>query len=131
MWSGLWVVALATTKKTGAQRPYLSRRLSREPWTQVLLPSDRASDSRPHQHFASTAAVPANRTCSFTQRSQHPSLGYTGQMNEVFICDAIRTPFGRYGGSLSTIRTDDLAAIPISALMDRNPASRLGRASTT
>jgi acetyl-CoA acyltransferase len=39
-----------------------------------------------------------------------------------FICDAIRTPFGRYGGSLSSIRTDDLAAIPIKALTDRNPS---------
>jgi acetyl-CoA acyltransferase len=42
-------------------------------------------------------------------------------MTEVFICDAIRTPVGRYGGSLSAIRPDDLAAIPIKALMDRNP----------
>ena len=38
-----------------------------------------------------------------------------------FICDAIRTPIGRYGGALSSIRTDDLAAIPIKALMERNP----------
>lgn len=37
-----------------------------------------------------------------------------------YICDAIRTPFGRYGGSLSSIRTDDLAAIPIKALLERN-----------
>jgi acetyl-CoA acyltransferase len=42
-------------------------------------------------------------------------------MPDAFICDAIRTPFGRYGGSLSSIRTDDLAAIPIKALHDRNP----------
>ena len=42
-------------------------------------------------------------------------------MNEAFICDAIRTPFGRYGGALATVRTDDLAALPIRALMDRNP----------
>lgn len=41
--------------------------------------------------------------------------------NEVFICDAIRTPVGKYGGSLSTVRTDDLAAIPLKALMERNP----------
>ncbi len=41
-------------------------------------------------------------------------------MTEAFICDAIRTPIGRYGGSLSTIRTDDLAALPISSLMERN-----------
>jgi len=43
-------------------------------------------------------------------------------MTDVFICDGIRTPFGRYGGALSTIRTDDLAALPIQALMTRNPA---------
>jgi acetyl-CoA C-acetyltransferase len=42
-------------------------------------------------------------------------------MNQAFICDAIRTPFGRYGGALSSVRTDDLAAIPLKALMVRNP----------
>jgi len=42
-------------------------------------------------------------------------------MNEVYICDAIRTPVGRYGGVLSSVRADDLAAIPLKALMDRNP----------
>ena len=42
-------------------------------------------------------------------------------MINAYICDAIRTPFGRYGGSLSTVRTDDLGAIPLSALMQRNP----------
>jgi Acetyl-CoA acetyltransferase len=41
-------------------------------------------------------------------------------MNQVFICDAIRTPFGKYGGALSSIRTDDLAAIPIESLITRN-----------
>lgn len=40
---------------------------------------------------------------------------------QAFICDAIRTPFGRYGGALSSVRTDDLAALPIKALMARNP----------
>jgi 3-oxoadipyl-CoA thiolase len=43
-------------------------------------------------------------------------------MTDAFICDVIRTPFGRYGGALSTVRTDDLAAIPIKALVDRNPS---------
>ncbi len=42
-------------------------------------------------------------------------------MPDAFLCDAIRTPIGRYGGALATVRTDDLAAIPIRALMDRNP----------
>ena len=41
-------------------------------------------------------------------------------MNDAFICDAIRTPFGKYGGALSSIRTDDLAALPIAALTQRN-----------
>ena len=42
-------------------------------------------------------------------------------MTHAYICDAIRTPFGRYGGALSSVRTDDLGAIPIRALMARNP----------
>ena len=41
-------------------------------------------------------------------------------MKTVFICDAIRTPIGRYGGALASVRTDDLAAIPLRALMQRN-----------
>ena len=43
-------------------------------------------------------------------------------MNEAYICDAIRTPFGRSGGALSTIRPDDLGVIPIKALLERNPS---------
>jgi len=43
-------------------------------------------------------------------------------MPEAFICDAIRTPIGRYGGSLSGVRTDDLGAVPIRALLQRNPS---------
>lgn len=42
-------------------------------------------------------------------------------MKEVFICDAIRTPVGKYGGGLASVRTDDLAAIPLKAIMERNP----------
>ena len=42
-------------------------------------------------------------------------------MPEAFICDAIRTPFGRYGGALSSLRTDDLGAVPLRALLQRNP----------
>jgi len=42
-------------------------------------------------------------------------------MQEVFICDAIRTPIGRYGGALSAVRPDDLAAMVLKALLDRNP----------
>jgi acetyl-CoA acyltransferase len=42
-------------------------------------------------------------------------------MDQAYICDAIRSPIGRYGGALATVRTDDLAAIPIRALVERNP----------
>jgi 3-oxoadipyl-CoA thiolase len=42
-------------------------------------------------------------------------------MTDAFICDAVRTPFGRYGGALSSVRADDLGAIPLKALMARNP----------
>ena len=42
-------------------------------------------------------------------------------MKEAFLCDAVRTPIGRYAGALSSVRTDDLAALPIRALMERNP----------
>lgn len=41
-------------------------------------------------------------------------------MNEAYICDAVRTPIGRYGGALSAVRADDLGAVPLKALMDRN-----------
>ncbi|NBS98661.1 MAG: 3-oxoadipyl-CoA thiolase, partial [Betaproteobacteria bacterium] len=42
-------------------------------------------------------------------------------MKQALICDAIRTPFGRYGGALSSVRTDDLGAVPLRALMARHP----------
>ena len=40
---------------------------------------------------------------------------------DAYLCDALRTPFGRYGGALSGVRADDLAAVPLAALMARNP----------
>ena len=42
-------------------------------------------------------------------------------MTEAYVCDAIRTPIGRYAGALSKVRADDLAALPIQELMKRNP----------
>jgi 3-oxoadipyl-CoA thiolase len=45
-------------------------------------------------------------------------------MSEAFICDSVRTPFGRHGGALAGVRTDDLAAVPIRALIERNPDVR-------
>ena len=50
-------------------------------------------------------------------------------MREVFICDAIRTPIGRFGGALAGVRADDLAAVPLKALIERNPRSN-GASST-
>jgi acetyl-CoA acyltransferase len=61
-------------------------------------------------------AVSANRERRLPHQTERRNL-----VNEVFICDAVRTPFGRYGGSLATVRTDDLAAVPIRALQERNP----------
>lgn len=43
-------------------------------------------------------------------------------MTDAFICDAVRTPIGRYGGALSSVRADDLAALPLAALISRNPS---------
>ena len=43
------------------------------------------------------------------------------ELREVFICDGVRTPIGRYGGALAQVRTDDLGAVPIRALRVRNP----------
>src|ERR1700726_226437 len=43
-------------------------------------------------------------------------------MRDVFVCDAVRTPIGRFGGSLAKVRADDLAAAPIKALMARHPS---------
>lgn len=48
-------------------------------------------------------------------------------MKDVYICDGIRTPIGKYGGSLATIRADDLAAIPLKAIKDRNPSLKLSQ----
>lgn len=47
-------------------------------------------------------------------------------MNDVFICDYIRTPIGRFGGALSSVRADDLGAVPLAALTERNPGLDLG-----
>src|SRR5258708_30678454 len=47
---------------------------------------------------------------------------YDRGMSEAFICDGVRTPIGRYGGALAAVRTDDLAALPIAALLRRNPS---------
>jgi len=48
-------------------------------------------------------------------------------LNDAFVCDAVRTPIGRYGGVLSAVRPDDLAAVPLRALIERNPGVDWGR----
>src|ERR1700723_3523661 len=65
---------------------------------------------------AAGSAPAANREQPYLHR-----IRWRKFVNEVFICDAVRTPFGRYGGALATIRTDDLGALPMRALMERNP----------
>ncbi|MGP2690298.1 3-oxoadipyl-CoA thiolase, partial [Serratia nevei] len=42
-------------------------------------------------------------------------------MNQAFICDGVRTPIGRYGGTLAQVRADDLAALPLRVLLERHP----------
>jgi acetyl-CoA acyltransferase len=66
---------------------------------------------------AAGSAPAANREQPYLHR-----IRWRKFVSEVFICDAVRTPFGRYGGALATIRTDDLAAIPLRALQERNPS---------
>jgi len=73
---------------------------------------------------AGTAILTAERPGAETGRTlgysrSLPPQGETA-MPEAFICDAIRTPFGRYGGALAAVRTDDLAALPLKALVERN-----------
>src|SRR5881394_1008397 len=51
---------------------------------------------------------------------------FTCSMEHAYICDAIRTPFGKYAGALASIRTDDHASLPIRALMERNPKADWG-----
>jgi len=69
-----------------------------------------------------TAAVRTSRIARPTggPRARHPLL--LTAMTQAFICDAARTPIGRYGGALAAVRTDDLAALPIAALLKRNPS---------
>ena len=60
-------------------------------------------------------------SCMRAPRRAHGERTEENAMAEAFICDAVRTPIGRYGGALAKVRTDDLAAVPIQALMERHP----------
>ncbi len=81
----------------------------------------------PCQRPRPRTAAPSPSSQGFS-RSLGGALIGDERMTEAFICDAVRTPIGRYGGSLAHVRADDLAAIPIRALIERNPRRRLGRA---
>ena len=65
----------------------------------------------------SRARGAARSSCAHQPRA----CGGRVMARDVFLCDAVRTPIGRYGGALAKVRTDDLAAVPIKALMARNP----------
>src|ERR1700758_4865665 len=54
-------------------------------------------------------------------RPMRPIRYHGRTMSDAFICDGVRTPIGRYGGTLAAVRADDLAAIPIRSLLARNP----------
>jgi 3-oxoadipyl-CoA thiolase len=62
--------------------------------------------------------MPVRRVRTATQREE----ATMSELRDVFICDAVRTPIGRYGGALAKVRTDDLAAVPIRALVQRHPS---------
>jgi 3-oxoadipyl-CoA thiolase len=71
---------------------------------------------------AAGLTFPAALSTTRPQRDQGPRGGKgERQMRDVYVCDAVRTPIGRFGGSLAKVRADDLAAAPIKALMARNP----------
>src|SRR4051794_34213621 len=65
---------------------------------------------------AIAVGVASSRICAI-----NPQNPKEAAMPEAFICDAVRTPIGRYAGALAKVRTDDLAAVPLKALMARHP----------
>src|SRR4029079_6202320 len=71
----------------------------------------------PSRPLASTASRRAG-SCDGPDRM----MTTHGGLRAVYVCDAVRTPFGRYGGALATVRTDDLAGEPLRALRARNPS---------
>ena len=79
----------------------------------------------PQATAALTGTPPAPR-CSLYRGARRYGADYHGRMTDAFICDALRTPIGRYGGALAAVRADDLAAIPIAALLKRNPSLEPG-----
>src|SRR3981081_2197067 len=89
----------------------MAKRPERKEWARR---PERKVGMRPERHSgqAAGAVLPEDHACE-----DQPMTG----LRDVFLCDAVRTPIGRYGGGLAKVRTDDLAAIPIRALVARNP----------
>src|SRR5712691_3573470 len=65
----------------------------------------------------SASCTPARHGRTETRRHEECAMS---ALRDVFVCDSVRTPIGRYGGALARVRTDDLAAVPIRALVERN-----------
>src|ERR1700732_2121209 len=82
----------------------------------------RQGEGRPEADRAG-AGCDAGRGGAKNRRPLRPWIVFTRghAMTEAYICDAVRTPIGRFSGALSAVRPDDLAAIPIAALLARNP----------
>jgi 3-oxoadipyl-CoA thiolase len=73
------------------------------------------------QRVTSRLALYGRPTGTAAKAASRPSA-IIDPMSQAFICDAVRTPIGRYGGALAAVRADDLAALPIAALLKRNPS---------
>src|SRR5207244_4387746 len=83
--------------------------------TRVLGARTRIRRARARSRLARRAQRPRLRA-----RRRASPLGENVMSGQAFICDAVRTPFGRYGGALASVRADDLGAVPLQALMARN-----------
>jgi len=75
------------------------------------------------QTITEPTQVELSTLCDLEARTAaaHGQVAGESLMHDVFICDAIRTPIGRFGGALASVRADDLAAVPLKALIERNP----------
>src|SRR5205814_6658074 len=94
------------------------------PMPPTCLPSGHGGLPRKHRGAGTPQLTCRGRAPKTRHRSSGstPKTRHSGRdsMRDVFICDAVRTPIGRFGGSLAKVRADDLAAAPIKALMARH-----------
>ena len=96
-----------------------------DPQGRIMAALNVSTPYRPQvAEYARNELLPALRTSRQADRTFHPyqqAAGKPMNIRTVYLCDGIRTPFGRYKGGLSGIRTDDLAALPLASLVDRYP----------